>query len=336
MKVVLPGTRASFQQVPGQKHLASAVGNTGVEAVATSWLIVFLEDASDRVVKHAYEDQEATVGVSVDVEHRGMAWAGTAVDCHAELIRVDGKRLEFAVRAEQQGREIMTGKHQRHVVNLARFENRKPASRHDKPVKPATVSLDFWFDIHSPWCYLASLRIGDIARRRHAELNWRPLHLPRLSEQISGRKPLEENPAFVEWYRQDLLDCAALQNVDIVYHPGYPLRNNRALRACAWAAEQGEAQSFVQVLMRAYWSDQRDISDAGVLQSLAAEVGLDKEAIPAVIVADRYKQLIENNTREAISKGVFGVPTVAVGGKLFFGNDRLELLERYLSRAGQL
>ena len=72
------------------------------------------------------------------------------------------------------------------------------------------MTLTFWFDVHSPWCYLAAHRVGDIARKHGHELLWRPLHLPKLQERIGGRKPLEENAAFVAWYQQDAQDWAAL------------------------------------------------------------------------------------------------------------------------------
>ena len=73
------------------------------------------------------------------------------------------------------------------------------------------MSLTFWFDVHSPWVYLASFRVGDLARKHGQELQWRPLHLPRLLDQIGGVKPLEATPARVAWFRQDTRDWAEVR-----------------------------------------------------------------------------------------------------------------------------
>ena len=107
-------------------------------------------------------------------------------------------------------------------------------------------ALDFWFDFHSPWSYLAAEAIEALAARRGRGVRWRPLHLPRLIEAIGGRRSLEESAAFVAWYKQDLEDWAALRGVTIRYHPHYPLRPARALRATLYADGQGEAAPFAR------------------------------------------------------------------------------------------
>lgn len=194
------------------------------------------------------------------------------------------------------------------------------------------MTLTFWFDVHSPWSYLAAHRIGGIARRHGLEVLWRPLHLPRLSEAIGGRKPLEANPAFVAWYMQDLRDWAEVQGLPVSYHPHYPLRNSRALRACLYAADQGRAEVFVKRVLKAYWSEAGDITDLDRLAAWGVECGLNGAGVRSAAQSETYKARIETNTKDAIAHGVFGVPTVDTGEKLYFGNDRLDLLDLHLSR----
>lgn len=194
------------------------------------------------------------------------------------------------------------------------------------------TGLTFWFDVHSPWVYLASFRVGDLARKHELPLRWRPLHLPRLLDEIGGVKPLEATPARVVWFRQDILDHAELIGVPLRYHPHYPLRNSRALRACLLADEQGRAEAFVRLVLKGYWAEEADITDLDQLARWGAEAGLEPEAVKAAAVSEDYKQKLDANTAEAMARGVFGVPTIDTGSKLYFGNDRLDLLDNHISR----
>lgn len=194
------------------------------------------------------------------------------------------------------------------------------------------MSLTFWFDVHSPWCYLAAHRIGDVARKHGLELRWRPLHLPRLMETINGMRPLEQSPARVAWFQKDIADHAELMGLPFRYHPHYPLRNSRALRASLYAADQGKAEEFALLVLNGYWAEEADISDLVQLSAWGELAGLDGSAVAAAAEAPAFKARLEANTSEAIGRGVFGVPTADSGRKLYFGNDRLDLLDRHLSR----
>jgi 2-hydroxychromene-2-carboxylate isomerase len=160
---------------------------------------------------------------------------------------------------------------------------------------------------------------------------WRPLHLPRLIERINGRRPLEGPAAFVRWYQQDLQDWAALYGIPIRYHPAFPLRPARALRATLFAETLNLEKPFALAVFRAYWTNSQDISDLAFLGTLGAGVGLNAADVAAAAENPHWKQSLAENTEEAAAQGLFGVPTVMAGQKLFFGNDRLDMLERYLS-----
>lgn len=194
------------------------------------------------------------------------------------------------------------------------------------------TELTFWFDVHSPWVYLASFRVGDIARKHGLSLRWRPLHLPKLMDEIGGIKPLEASPQRVAWFQQDIQDHAELIGVPLRYHPHYPLRNSRALRACILADDEGKAEAFVRRLLRGYWAEEADITDLAQLAIWGEEAGLDGAAVKAAAVSEDFKQRLDANTAEAIARGVFGVPTVDTGSRLYFGNDRLDLLDNHISR----
>jgi len=196
----------------------------------------------------------------------------------------------------------------------------------------ASAQITFWFDVHSPWCYLASHLIGDLARQHQAEIVWRPLHLANLMAAIGGMQPLEQSPSRVRWYQQDLKDHAELFGLPLRPHPDYPLRPSRALRAAIYAQEQGLAEPFVTSVMAGYWAEGADISDLNVLQTMADEVGLGPRSVAEIADDPIYKERLEANTREAAESGIFGVPSFVVGGKLFFGTDRLNFLDRFLAK----
>jgi len=121
MKPIAIGARGIYRIEPTPAHTASAIGNAGVHVVSTPALIGFLEDASHRAILDCYEAGEVSVGTKVDVEHLAAAPLGQAIEATAEVTAVQGRRVDFQVEARQGDRAVMRGRHQRAVVDLARF-----------------------------------------------------------------------------------------------------------------------------------------------------------------------------------------------------------------------
>lgn len=324
MSTICVGMHATYIVIPGPESTAAAIGNDGVQVVSTPHIIGLLEETSHRAVRDFFEAGQASVGTKVNISHLAPAYPGRTLVCNSALVAIDGRRLRFEVKAEQDGREIMRGEHERALIRLDRFQA--------PPVEApsAQKSIEFFFDYHSPWCYLALERIAGVAARHQRKIIWKPFHLANLITQIDGRRPLDANPAFVRWFKQDMQDWASVLNVALRYHPNFPLRPSRAQRASVYADSQGKAFEFVRATMRAYWAEQRDISDLAVLGEIATQVGLDAETLMASTSDEQCKAAVEANTAEAIARGVFGAPTFFAGERMFWGNDRLEMLERHL------
>ena len=375
MRTVPAAITATRRFEPTGRDTAAAVGNAGVEAVATVTMILWIEATCGELMAPYLEAGEAGVGVRVAVDHTGPAFAGRPVEVHARASGAEGRRVAFAVRLEQDGREVMTGEHVRAVVDLARFLDGRvgnaesavglsidaamgstvdgPAHPATSPAEPPTDSspdppadistvspadlparppVTFFFDVHSPWSYLASTLIGPLAGRHGAPIVWRPVHLANLMERIGGMRPLDQTPARVAWYRQDIADRMARHGLAYDPHPDYPLRPSRALRSCVYAAEQGCSGAFVTAVMRGYWFERQDISNLAVLQAMADTAGLGPRPVADIVEDGRYKAAVASNTDDAVARGVFGVPTFLFDGKLFFGSDRMDLLDAALSR----
>ena len=400
MRTVPRGIAATNRFDATDTDTAAAVGNPGVEAVATVALILWIEATCGELMAPYLDEGEAGVGVRVAVDHTDPAFAGRPVEVHARISGVDRRRVTFSVRLVQDGREVMTGEHVRAAVDLARFlgartgnaippaePGTEPASEPvaelasepvtkpvgepvtkpvaesvTKPVgepvaKPVTEpvaesitesartsvadsattsatgpTVTFCFDVHSPWSYLASVLIGPLAGRHGARIEWRPIHLANLMDRIGGLRPLEQTPARVAWYRQDIADRMAQHGLPYDPHPDYPLRPSRALRCCVHAAERGCADAFVQAVMRGYWAEKKDISNLAVLQAMADEAGLGPRPVADIVSDETIKAAVARNTDDAIARGVFGVPSFLFDGKLFFGSDRMDLLDLALGR----
>jgi 2-hydroxychromene-2-carboxylate isomerase/predicted thioesterase len=326
LKSVRPGTEYRQTFFPNDEHTAASVGNHGVDVVATTTLILFFEEVSNNLIRPNYEDREITVGTHVNVDHLAAAHIGMPIQVTAKLTLHKGRRLEFELTAFQKDTLIMSGVHHRALMPRNRFSNDPMISNTAIP----KTKLEFWFDFHSPWCYFASHRIGHVASEFDLELIWKPVHLANLSEAIDGRRPLEANKNFVAWYEQDIRDTATLYGLDYEPHEAYPKRPSRALRAAIFAQEQGLAEPFVKQIMKGYWSGQKDISDGQWVSSVANQVGLDSAKIEEAMISDSYKTKLNQNLEHAVQQKLFGLPTAVINKKLYWGNDRIDLLVQHL------
>ncbi|MGH6622462.1 MAG: thioesterase, FlK family, partial [Burkholderiaceae bacterium] len=300
MRTAPVGLTAVYAVLPGPEACASAIGNDGVDVVSSPWLVGLLEEASHRVVRDLFEPGEGSVGVRLDLSHRAPALPGREVTAHARLAAVEGRKLRFEVAAFQGAVQLMDGVHERVLVDLDRFmatvRGADGAQLEDLAARRARTEgspIKFYFDFHSPWCWFASLRIEALAARVRRPVNWRPIHLARLIDTIDGRRPLDANAAFVDWFKQDMQDTAKQLGVTLRYHPRFPLRPARALRASVHAAQRGRAGAFVQAVMRAYWSDSEDIEDADLLATIGVRCGLVAEAVAAAVSDESCKRAVE-------------------------------------------
>ena len=105
-----------------------------------------------------------------------------------------------------------------------------------------------------------------------------------------------------------------------------------ALRGALVAKDEGRFPEYHHPIYRARWEEPRDLSDRAVVGQFLSEAGLDAEAALARAESDELEERLELDTREAIERGVFGVPTIFVGDEMFWGNDRFELVRLHLNK----
>jgi 2-hydroxychromene-2-carboxylate isomerase len=197
--------------------------------------------------------------------------------------------------------------------------------------------IEFFFDISSPWTYLAFHNIQPLAAELGVEVQWRPILVGGIFNSInpsvyqSRQTPV---PAKAAYMLKDMQDWARQAGLKIKFPPSvFPVNSVKAMRGCLWLAPQGQLAPFAKAAFEAYWGDDRDISQDAVLADLCARLGLDAAAFAAGIAEPAIKDQLKANTDEVMRRGGFGSPTMFVNGEdMYFGNDRLELVRAAIIR----
>ncbi|MDR3419474.1 MAG: 2-hydroxychromene-2-carboxylate isomerase [Nevskia sp.] len=190
-------------------------------------------------------------------------------------------------------------------------------------------TVEFFWDPASPYTYLASTQIEALTARAGARLEWKPFLLGKVFEATGNRMPAAV-PAKGKHLFIDVQRWAQHYGVPVNMPKIFPLNSVLALRAAVAAATHGKAAEFAKAAMKAYWADGLDVSQPDAVATVAAVVGLDGAALLAQTQEQPVKDQLRANTDEAVKRGAFGAPTFFVGERLFWGNDRLVLLEEYL------
>jgi len=190
--------------------------------------------------------------------------------------------------------------------------------------------LEFWFDFSCPYAYVASARIEALAERVGAELDARPMLLGGVFKARGTPQNLSATlaPAKAEHNLNDMRRQAQMAGVPLKMPAGHPLRTVEALR-CLLAVGAPYMQ-LAHRFYRAYWAEGRDIGDGSVIAQVLGEAGLDVAAIRARAASDEIKDELRRRTDEAVARGIFGVPACFVDDELFWGNDRLDMVEAAL------
>jgi fluoroacetyl-CoA thioesterase len=130
MRVIPVGLRGTYAMTVKPEHLASQFKDAILPPVlATPIMVLIMENAALNTIRDYLEADEAAVGTKVNIKHLAATPAGQRVVAEAEVIEVDGRRIEFNVTARDETEQIGVGTHQRMVVNLGRLQSRLAAKR---------------------------------------------------------------------------------------------------------------------------------------------------------------------------------------------------------------
>jgi len=199
------------------------------------------------------------------------------------------------------------------------------------------AKLEFFFDCSSPWTYLAFTRVQDVIARTKAEVVWCPILVGGVFNAVNKdvyERRANPDPRKASYSGKDLQDWARLAGIAIGKPQPFPVNAVLEMRCCLAADEKGKLIPFAREAFKAYWGDLKDVSKPEVIADVCRTAGLNPDEILERAAATYIKDKLRAKTEEVIARGGFGSPTMFVNGTdMYFGNDRLPLVEAALMRA---
>ncbi|WP_417594544.1 2-hydroxychromene-2-carboxylate isomerase [Parasphingorhabdus sp.] len=197
------------------------------------------------------------------------------------------------------------------------------------------ITVEFYFDLSSPWTCLAFHNIQPIIKDNGAVIIWKPFLVGgvfnAVNQNVYAARENPDNRKFVHSFRV-LKDWAKLAGLPMNFpSEHHPVKSVYAMRlCCALEDDQAALHKFATAAFNAYYGDQRNLDDPQVLMAIADEVGLDGAALAARTQEQDIKDRLRANTEEAIARGAYGSPSIFVpfgeGERMYFGNDQLPLV----------
>ncbi len=195
--------------------------------------------------------------------------------------------------------------------------------------------VDYYFTPMSPFVYLGHARFVALAQRHGAAIAVKPINLGQVFP-VSGGLPLAKRAPQRQAYRLvEIKRWSSYLQIPMNPNPRFfPVAGDLAPRWILAALEQDVdlALNLIGALGRAVWAEDRDIGDAATLSEIARGLGGDDAALDERANAPDTGVHYAVLTQEAIDRGVFGAPTYVYGGELFWGQDRLDFLDRALAK----
>jgi 2-hydroxychromene-2-carboxylate isomerase len=189
----------------------------------------------------------------------------------------------------------------------------------------------FYYDISSPYAYLAALRVDDVLP---VEPVWQPIAFGVLFQR-AGKVPWSMREGREQHFDEIARRARERGVPPLVYPDGWPAEKYSLapLRALLIAADEGKLKDLTLALYRAEFVDGHHFGDPERVLDVAESIGMDREAVREGIASQPIKDRLRAVTEDAAQRGVDGVPTIAVGDRLFWGDDHLEEAAAAISAA---
>ena len=195
--------------------------------------------------------------------------------------------------------------------------------------------VDYYFSLISPFTYLGSTRFEEILQRHRAEVRVKPVSLATIFPKTGGLPPAKRAPERQAYRFVELERWSKHLGMPLTLRPAYfPAPDIEAARMVIAAEESGgDPLRLAHAVLKGVWAEERNIADFGTLEEIANETGHHATALMAAGGDPSTKTAYERYTQEALDAGVFGAPTYVYRGELFWGQDRLDFLDRALGES---
>lgn len=189
--------------------------------------------------------------------------------------------------------------------------------------------IDYFFSLVSPWAYIGHRLFVDLARRHGAAVAYRPVALNEVFAETGGLPLAKRHPARQAYRMVELQRWREKRGLDFHLRPKHwPFDANLANCAVLAIVQAGrDPAGFAQSAFAAIWEKEDNLGDEAVLSRLLGEAGFEAANILAAARSAETLGLYERNRLDAIALGAFGSPCYVLNGEVFWGQDRLELLE---------
>lgn len=194
-------------------------------------------------------------------------------------------------------------------------------------------SITYYFSLHSPWTYLGNAAFHAIARRHDCTIDYRPMPLRSVFDETGGLPLPKRHPVRQRYRLLDLQRWREARHLPLVLQPKhFPFDPSLADRmTIAILAERGDPFAFISDVMAGLWARDEDMSRSEALLACAVRAGFDGTALLDAAEGASVKLRYEETLGRAVEAGVFGAPSYVLGGEVFWGQDRLDLLDSALA-----
>lgn len=194
-------------------------------------------------------------------------------------------------------------------------------------------SITYYFSLHSPWTYLGNAAFHEIARRHGCAIDYRPMPLRSVFDETGGLPLPKRHPVRQRYRLLDLQRWREARGLPLVLQPKhFPFDPSLADRmTIAILADRGDPFAFISDVMAGLWARDEDMSRSEALLACAERAGLDGAALLDAADGPSIRLRYEEALGQAVEAGVFGAPSYVLDGEVFWGQDRLDLLNSALA-----
>jgi 2-hydroxychromene-2-carboxylate isomerase len=200
-----------------------------------------------------------------------------------------------------------------------------------------TRQFEFYFDYSSPYSYLANTKIQNLCKDTNSKVIYKPVLLGGIFKETGNISPIQ-NPveSKVQYGMKDLMQWAEYYQCELNFNPHFPVNSLKLMRIATLLKNDTENiqefEKFHETCFKAMWQEGKNLAEPEEIKNLLSDLRLDADKLIEKSQSEDNKEKLKNETKSAIEKGIFGLPSFFVEDTLFFGNDRLPLLKHCLEK----